>query len=129
MRADPSLAEYASRYFTCGAVYLDADWSFYEALGSRKIGLEGLWQYAWNPLKAFDRIRGMREKHIDGNLNGEGLTLGGVLVLAPGNAGVVYTYLEKTGEALPISEIQQAVSQVVAMRKTADYPDEKCQES
>ena len=127
-RGDPSLAEYASRYFTCGQVYLDPDWAFYHALGSRTIGISGIWQF-FNPFTAIDRVRGLREKQIDGNLVGEGLTLGGVIVMAPGGTGVVYTYLEETGQMLPISDIQKAVNQVVTRRGADGVEAEDCQAS
>jgi len=125
---DPVLADYASKYFTCGQVYLDPDWGFYSALGSRTIGLSGLYDYIWNPLKAWGRIRALRDKQIDGTLNGEGKTLGGVIVMAPGDAGVAYTYLEETGKELPAEEIREAISRVVAMGET-DTSSGECQQT
>ena len=44
---------------------------------------------------------------LEGNMQGEGLILGGVLVVS--SAGdVVYTYLEETGSELPIADIGKA---------------------
>jgi len=125
-RGDPNFADYAAQYFTCGPVYLDKDWSFYNALGARKIGLAGFYDYMWNPMKAISRIRTMREKQIDGALGGDGLTLGGVIVMAPGDKGVLYTYLEDVGNVLPTAEIREAVDQVVAMRRNAQTSDAQC---
>ena len=42
------------------------------------------------------------------NLKGEGTKLGGVLVVSK-TKGVVYRYLEMTGELLPVDDIQRAV--------------------
>ena len=112
------LNDYASQYFTCGPVYLDPDWAFYKAMGSRTIGLSGFTEYI-NPLKAIGRIFALREKNIDGTLGGEGQTLGGVMVMAPGASGAAYTYLEETGKVLPSAEIASAVQKVVERRSDA----------
>jgi len=114
---DPALSDYANKYFTCGYTYLDTEWNFYKALGSRTIGLSGLYEYMWNPFKAWDRVKGLREKNIDGTIGGEGKTLGGVIVMAPGDKGAVYTFLEETGKALPVSEIKDAVA---ALRSSSE---------
>lgn len=45
---------------------------------------------------------------IEGNMVGEGLIQGGVLVISP-SKGVVYTHNEKTGSLLPFVDMQAAL--------------------
>ncbi|KAL7444370.1 hypothetical protein ACHAXH_009970 [Discostella pseudostelligera] len=81
-----------------------------EALGSRKLSLT-----TWNPIKLW---RGMREvykrlkvKKISGNLKGEGLIQGGIIIFDKhGNAR--YAYREETGSEVPIHDIISAVKMV-----------------
>jgi len=90
---------FQKEYFNDSPLYLDAELSFYKALGSRN--LSPFW--TWNPFKLWKSFKQMnariKEKNIEGNMAGEGVTLGGVLVLGPGEQGIVHTYLEKTGRA------------------------------
>lgn len=84
--------------------------SFYSALGSRKLSLS-----TWNPFKLW---RGMREvykrlkvKKISGNLKGEGLIQGGIIIFDKlGKAR--YAYREETGSEIPIDDIIRAVKLV-----------------
>lgn len=90
------VGDFQRDFFPDVPVYLDEEKVFYTALGNRKIGLP-----TWNPFKLWSgyqklaaRLKG---KDIEGNMVGEGITLGGVLVIGAGQGGIVHEYLEKTG--------------------------------
>ncbi len=66
---------------------------FYKALGSRTIP----WSF-WNPFSLYAGSKRTGAKGISGNLSGEGLTLGGFVLVGPGSTGVVWEHLEEIGE-------------------------------
>lgn len=104
------VAEFQEKYFGGFPLYLDENKVFYQQLGSRKItsDLEG----SWNPLtvwKGFTSIgERIKAKNLEGNFRGEGLVLGGILVISP-KEGVVYSHKEQTGKEIPRQEIIDAV--------------------
>mmetsp|Transcript_63093 Transcript_63093/g.150397 ORF Transcript_63093/g.150397 Transcript_63093/m.150397 type:complete len:146 (-) Transcript_63093:99-536(-) len=90
------VAEFQKKYFS-DPLYLDEENNFYKALGSRKLSLP-----SWNPFKLWSGWKKLTARlkskpEIEGNMVGEGLVQGGVLVIGPGSMGVVHTYLEETG--------------------------------
>lgn len=97
--------EFQEKYFRY-PTYQDPDLAFYTAMGKRKIHS----LFSWNPFTWFSTLSrlGKREKGIDGNLNGEGVVLGGILVVSR-EKGLVYQYDEITGEPLPLEEIVSAI--------------------
>lgn len=102
--------EFADKYF-CGPLFLDEERQLYTALGSRKLSLP-LGKILFNPLQTYRDFKALgvrtKAKGLDGNMQGEGLIQGGVLVVS--KAGdVVFTYLEETGSELPIAEIEKAI--------------------
>jgi len=111
--------EFAEKYF-CGALFLDEERKLYEALGSRKLSLP-LGKLIFNPLQTYREFKALgvrtKGKGLEGNMQGEGLILGGVLVVS--SAGdVVYTYLEETGSELPIADIGKAIDSLSASTAT-----------
>jgi hypothetical protein len=99
--------EFQQKYFKY-PVYQDAELSFYKAMGTRK--LYSL--FSWNPLTWFSALSdlGDRYRDVTGNLKGEGIVLGGVLVISK-EKGVVYQYDEITGQPLPLEDITRAVEE------------------
>jgi hypothetical protein len=89
-------------------LYRDINLSFYDALGKRSI----LGVIPWNPFKLYEAIQitkaRTKEKGIKGNMNGEGLVSGGVLVVSR-DEGVVYVYKEIIGQPVPVEDIKAAV--------------------
>ena len=64
-----------------------------------------IWSRFWN-------FRALNEQY-QGNLKGEGRLLGGVLVIGPGETGVVYDYREKEfGDHAPVEEVVAAVKKM-----------------
>jgi hypothetical protein len=89
-------------------IFRDDKLQFYKFLGKRSL----FSLMSWNPF-TWGSVLSMSsrtdEKGIPGNLKGEGTKLGGVLVVSK-TKGVVYQYLEMTGDLLPVEEIQKAVA-------------------
>ena len=87
-------------------IYQDIGLEFYDAMGKRK--LTSL--FSWNPLKWYGLLSRMAERYkgVEGNLNGEGIVLGGVLVVSR-EKGVLYQYNEVTGDPIPVDDIAEAV--------------------
>ena len=114
-------SKYCQRYYesaielyshTCHFSSMYNRLSFYNALGSRKIGLK-----SWNPLKLF---RGFRElskrlkrKNISGNMKGDGIVQGGIIIFND-KGQAQYAYREETGSEVPIDDIIAAVKMVKA---------------
>lgn len=105
---DEGLIEFAKLYPY--PLYRDADLTFYKALGDRRLTLE-----TWNPIRIFNGVFWLREamkrvgdRKLEGNLKGEGLTKGGVIIF--GKDGTQkYAYAEETFEEFPTAEILAAV--------------------
>mmetsp|Transcript_74322 Transcript_74322/g.124034 ORF Transcript_74322/g.124034 Transcript_74322/m.124034 type:complete len:89 (+) Transcript_74322:432-698(+) len=79
--------------------------------------------FKWGELRASIKEMGkrMESKDIDGNLKGEGIVQGGVIVVGPSPAcKVTYTYLEETGSELPLSDIEAAVLQLTEQTKAVE---------
>lgn len=106
---DEGLMEFRDDYFP-HPIYRDADLCYYEALGNEKLKLT-----SWNPIKLYRGMkkigRRMKEKKIDGNLKGEGLVKGGVILFGK-DGDAKFAHLEKTGEDLPVEEIIAAADAV-----------------
>lgn len=93
-------------------LYKDVNLDFYMALGNRKLSLP------WNPwtfIKGIFWVRRigkrLKAKNIEGNLVGEGLTKGGVIIFGK-DKRAKYAYAEETGEELPLDDILAAVEAV-----------------
>lgn len=113
-------AEFARRYFSCGPCYVDEERVFYEELGDRKLDfpLRRLFTNpvgVWRDLKALGARLKAKGGGIEGNLVGEGLTLGGIMVISP-SSEVLYTYREVTGQEIPRDEIAAALDQLVELQ-------------
>jgi hypothetical protein len=107
---DKGLIEFADFYPY--PLYRDTDLSFYKALGDRKLSLP------WNPFQLMSgmvslvKINGrLKEKKIEGNLAGEGIKQGGVIIFDK-EGTPKYAYYEKTGQELPLYDILAAVQAV-----------------
>lgn len=107
---DKGLAEFYEEYFNF-PLYKDADKTTYAALGGRKAGLT-----TYNPMKLYKGYKSMSKrlskKKIDGNMKGEGLLQGGVILFDMAGKPV-YAYQEETGEELPYQDILMAVESML----------------
>lgn len=111
------VGEFQSKYFKDYPVYLDESLEFYCYLGNKSLMKQKLW--TWNPFKLYSSFKNLgtrlKEKNVEGNLVGEGLVQGGVLLITPTD-GVVYTYNEQTGYELPMTEITAAINSILSIK-------------
>ena len=96
-------------------LYRDENLDFYRAFGDKKITEDiSLWSLL-NPFKLYrgvkDMGKRMKEKGLEGNLVGEGLKKGGIIVFGS-DGEPKYAYPEITGEALEIDDILAALKDV-----------------
>eukprot|EP01035_Chromulina_nebulosa_P020928 gene20928-27126_t len=102
---------YQSVYMKNKPVYLDESQGFYKAFGSQSL-LSQKWS-SWNPITIYkdynSMVNRLKEKNVTGNLVGEGLVKGGVLIVSK-DQGVIYAYDEITGSDLPYDEIKSAIA-------------------
>jgi len=111
--------EFAQRYF-CGPLYQDVDLVFFEALGKKPIFTFGtLGSLLLNPLRARREMKEMGDrqkmKGIEGNMKGDGLIKGGVLVISPKDE-VVHTFYEEPGKGIPT----EAAAKIIAAIRTLE---------
>jgi AhpC/TSA antioxidant enzyme len=109
---DVGLYDFYHSYYTF-PLFRDVELQLYtKAFGSRKIGLS-----TWNPLRLWrgyqEMGNRMTEKKIDGNLKGEGMIQGGVLVFGASGA-IEYMYEENVGDPLEMDDIRAAVNVVLS---------------
>ena len=95
------VGEFQRDYFKGSELYLDEDKAFYAYLGNRRLltlgGTLKALLLPWRTIRSFRDVgRRMKEKNIEGNMVGEGLLLGGVLVVDK-SGKIIYSYQEKTG--------------------------------
>lgn len=90
-------------------LYVDQELQFYKALGNRKLR-------SWNIFKMLTSYPGLKKRlasksegGIAGNYKGEGLLQGGVLLTSGTQQEVVLQYTEKTGNEVPVTEIESKV--------------------
>ena len=106
---DKGLSEFYHDYFSF-PIYRDINLAVYKALGNRKLKLN-----TWNPWKLFRGYREMskrlKRKGLSGNLKGEGVVQGGVLVFD--KHGILrFAYEEETGSELEMDDVQEAIDAV-----------------
>ena len=103
------LKVFQSTYFNY-PLYLDQNKQFYKSMGYRK--LYNL--FSWNPFTWYSSLVEMynraANKGIAGNMVGEGIVLGGVLLISK-TKGVIYQYNEQAGLPVPIHDITNAIKQ------------------
>ena len=108
----------------CGPLYHDPERVFWEALGNEPIfSLGTLGQALLRPLKLRRELQemGARQaaKGVAGNMNGDGLAKGGILVIAPDDQ-VCHVFKEDPGKGVPSEEMAALLS---AARRVAEAAD------
>uniref|UniRef100_A0A7S3JYT0 Peroxiredoxin-like 2A n=1 Tax=Aureoumbra lagunensis TaxID=44058 RepID=A0A7S3JYT0_9STRA len=105
--------EFQKKYFAGAPLYLDEKKLFYQFLGNRKlITLGGFLKALINPFNTYNALKEigerMRTKGIEGNMVGEGLVLGGVLVIAP-DGTTLFQHQEITGTIVDLDKASKAL--------------------
>lgn len=112
------VAAFEQKFLSGGHVYKDEDRAFYAFLGNRKlIDARSFLGALFRPLgtwRALKRVRDrLKRKKIEGNMVGEGLLLGGVLVIDR-DGEVTYAHPEKAGEPADIDAVDAALDALAA---------------
>lgn len=96
-------------------LYRDGNLDFYRAFGDGKITDQMSWRSILNPYKIYKELQAMNQrmtsKNLEGNLIGEGLKTGGIIVFG-GDGEPKYAYPEITGYALETDDIVAALKDV-----------------
>ncbi|KAL7748813.1 hypothetical protein RI367_005726 [Sorochytrium milnesiophthora] len=93
--------------FWQGETYFDHDLGLFKALGDGEVRRASLWELLRPSVLA--RIVKGKMSGPQGNLEGDGTMLGGLLVVRKGDAGVEYAYLEQTfGDIAPVEDVVKA---------------------
>jgi hypothetical protein len=109
---DVGLLEFATKFFT-EPLYRDTELAFYRALGDRRLSLTGmLWGMFVSKRSEYKAMsKRLEDKEIEGNLKGEGLKQGGVIIFDK-KGEPKYAYLEETGKDIVVADLVSAVQAV-----------------
>ena len=106
---DAGLVEFHRDYFPY-PLYRDQGYALYKALGDRKVGV-GLWNPFSIPFLLFDAWQRLTSKNIGGNMKGEGIVQGGIIIFDRQGQPVAM-YQEKTGVDLPVTDLVNGLQYV-----------------
>ena len=121
---DEGLLEFHDNYFNY-PLYMDPSQQFYEAMGKRKITK----LRTWNPLRIYRGFKSMQARlanktDLIGNMKGEGLIQGGMIVFdKQGDARAVY--LEETGREPPVDDLLEALKAIQAEKSATSSAESK----
>jgi len=105
---DEGLADFYSGAFTFPLYKDDGMVMYDEFFGKTKLSLT-----TWNPLRLYKGYKNMtarlNDKGLEGNLVGEGLVQGGIVVFGK-DGQAKYAYREDTGKEVPVDELLAAVN-------------------
>jgi hypothetical protein len=106
--AELGVDEFHKKYFFNYPLYVDSEREFFKYLGNKS--LLGQKLHTWNPFRLYSDFQTLQKRidGLEGNLKGEGLVKGGIVLLHP-TKGVVYSHGENTGSVLPFDQIKVAL--------------------
>lgn len=108
------VAEFQEKYFHNFPVYIDQERSFYSFMGNNNLLFQKL--HTWNPFQLYSDYKFLKTrldtKELSGNLAGEGLLKGGLLIISP-KLGICYRHEENTGSEMPYKEIGNKLKEIV----------------
>lgn len=107
---DEGLVEFYSDSYTY-PLYKDEGLVFYnDFFGKSKLGLT-----TYNPFRLYRGYKRMNqrlnEKGLEGNLKGEGMVQGGIVILGK-DGKAKFAYREETGKEIPVDDILAAIQSV-----------------
>lgn len=113
--AELGVGEFQKKYFNNNPVFIDEEKLFYSFLGNKSLLSQPL--HSWNPFTLYSDFKKLNErtksKGVEGNLAGEGLLKGGLLIITP-QSGLVYRHEEVTGSCMPYDEIKDAFDRIIS---------------
>jgi len=91
-------------FLSGGELYLDEEKNFYDPAGRTS---------GYGSLFSFSLLAKIRKITVAGNMKGEGFILGGVIVVGPGDQGLIFEHLEKTvGDRVDVKDVMEAVEKI-----------------
>jgi len=109
---DEGLIEFYKDFFPF-SLYRDDGLATYQAFGNRWISFNPF-RKSWNLWKQFrETSKRFQERNLTGNLKGEGLVQGGVL-LFDARGQLRFALEEEAGDELPLDDIQAALGLLMA---------------
>jgi len=100
--------EFRSQFFADGPIYLDSERNFFKLLGDRWLGLTGFFMPS-----VWSNIQRAKAKGIEGNMEGEGKLLGGLLVVGPNDQGVLFVHREEVwGDHAKLEDVLEACRKI-----------------
>jgi len=95
-------------YLQDAPIYLDSSRELYQAIGDRWLGLTGFLKPS-----VWKNVNRAKQKGFEGNMEGEGRLLGGVLVVGPNDMGILFEHREEVwGDHADVSEVVAAVKRI-----------------
>merc|ERR1711965_43917 len=108
---DEGLHTFQKKFFNF-PLYRDEELDFYKLVGKRSMTARNFMGLIWNMRQHNKRFK---EKDIEGNMIGEGLKQGGLVVFDK-NGKQQYIYKEITGDDIPVDDIEAALKAVKAQK-------------
>ena len=111
------IEQFQPEFWASDELYVDEDMMFYKALGGGQVAKKGLLSLASKEVRDNNgRSKAYMTEHgLDWNLSGEGMILGGLLVLRPDEGGIVLQKNESTfGARLPHQKAGRACTLAMA---------------
>jgi len=106
-------AEEFQPYIKGQPLYYDPKRSFFKAIGDRWLGISGFVRPS-----VWSNVNRAKGKGIEGNMQGEGRLLGGTLVVAPHDQGIVFEHREGVwGDHAEPADALAAVQQMHANKQ------------
>jgi hypothetical protein len=103
--------EFATEYWNNHELYMNPTRGFYSFLGNKSILSQG--PTSWNPISMLQGLKEMtgRYNSASGNLAGEGLLKGGLIIITPEDGGtIVYQHEEHMGSQMNLDEINHILT-------------------
>jgi hypothetical protein len=123
------VSEFQSKYFHDYPVYLDSEKTFYSYLGDKSLLSQPL--HSWNPFRLWSDYQYLKTrletKGIEGNLKGEGLLKGGLLIMKPPNE-VFYQFEEQTGSEMPYTLFGEMLNKLKSEKDTCSREPQQVEE-
>eukprot|EP00884_Botryococcus_braunii_P005731 jgi/Botrbrau1/15159/Bobra.0149s0026.2 len=94
---EPEIKAFNTEEYWGGDVYLDKEKAFFKALGGGKVRKGNLLAFLNPASRVWKNVKEAKEVGVpESNLTGDGVTMGGLMVVRQGSGGVEYAFIEET---------------------------------
>ncbi|KAI9190269.1 hypothetical protein H9P43_001702 [Blastocladiella emersonii ATCC 22665] len=110
--------DFVDNFWGRGEAYFDKELGLFKAMGDGQVRKASMLQLAYPSVIA--RYQQAKKSGLDSNFQGDGLMLGGLLVMRPGKGGIDYEYSEtEFGDIAPIEDVLAACQRVAVPTREA----------